>query len=533
MSTYTINTSADGLRYEAKQTSQGASVFIKNAVYAGILTDSALTEVTDIDYPSKHTYTLASLTSSGVTATATTTGNNSLEDGMIVSITGANPSVYNGDWTINATGSAIFTYTLGTATAPASGTILAVGGFSTVPGVVYLHDYMVVQRTDGPIQNSANGDASSWNALSFITPEKEPSNPVVIAKVLDAVASFKEWDTQFFIDGAIPAPASFLVSADAYYLKLGCASADSLVEFDGGIVWMSKRDNLQRSREIHVLNGYTPKKISDASVERILNNDDLSEVHALYLSTAGHQFYVLTLVSSEITIVYDFNTGFWYEWNKLTPGTTQTLYALSQEDGVATAIQPAHGLNDGDPVTIAGANQSGYNGLQDNISVVDANTFTFPVDEDTVSPATGTATATGYMSSYYPIVAYATYQNLDLGLGKSDGVIYSFDVDSYQDDGDPIDVKCRLPNWNGGTPHNKVVNRGQVVGDQVDANVMVRYSDDDYQTYSTYRPQNLNVPTSKLTRLGMTQKRGYEFRHTGNTEFRADSWDQEQTVEIL
>ena len=532
MSTYTIQTSETGLRYEAKQTSQGGSVFIKNAVVAYKLTSSAFTEITDVDYPSKHTYLLASLTSSGVTATATTTGANSLEDGMIVTITGATPSTYNGSWTINATGSTTFEYNLGTATAAASGSINAVGGFSTVPGVVYLDDYMFVQRTTGPICNSDNSDITAWNALAFITPEKEPSNAVAIAKSLNYLVAFKEWDTEFFYDAAVAAPASPLAVVDSSYLKLGCASADSVVEFDGGIVFMSKRDNLQRSREIHVLNGLTPKKVSDASVERLLNADDLTTVYGLYLSTAGHQFYVLTLVDTEITLVYDFNTGFWYCWTILSAQSPLTLSSLTQSGGTATATKVAHGYLDGDPVTIAGANQAGYNGTF-NITLVDANTFTYAVDSATVSPATGTITSTGYDESYFPAVAYATYQNLDLVLHESDGTIYSLEIDSYQDNGMPINVHLRLPNWQGGTHHNKVVNRGQLIADNVDSNVLVRYSDDDYNTFSTYRAQDLSVPTSKLTRLGMTQMRGYEFRHTDNTAFRAAEWEQEQTVSVL
>ena len=149
---------------------------------------------------------------------------------------------------------------------------------------------------------------------------------MAIAKSLNYMAAFKEWDTEFFyVDVNASSPGSPLSPVDSAYLKLGCATAMSIVEFDGGIIFMSKRDQTQRSREIHVLNGLTPKKISTAEVERLLNADTLATVYALYLSTAGHQFYVLTLKTLGITIVYDFNTGMWFQWTFLTAQAPKSL----------------------------------------------------------------------------------------------------------------------------------------------------------------------------------------------------------------
>jgi hypothetical protein len=148
---------------------------------------------------------------------------------------------------------------------------------------------------------------------------------VAIAKSLNYLVAFKQWDTEFFYDAANASPGSPLGTVDSSYLKLGCATAQSIVEFDGGIVFMSQRDGQQRSREIHVLNGLTPKKVSTAEVERLLNGDDLATVYALYLSTGGHQFYVLTLVTLAITIVYDFNGGGWYVWTLLTAQAPKSI----------------------------------------------------------------------------------------------------------------------------------------------------------------------------------------------------------------
>jgi hypothetical protein len=336
------------------------------------------------------------------------------------------------------------------------------------------------------------------------------------------LVAFKQWDTEFFYDAANSAPGSPLGVVDSAYLKLGCATADSIVEFDGGVVFMSKRDQSQRSREIHVLNGLTPKKISTPEVERILNGDDLATCYALYLSTAGHQFYVLTLKTSAITIVYDFNNGLWYEWSFLTIQGTKSVTALTSSDGTATATVTAHGYSDGDPILIAGADQADYNGTF-NISVVDANTFTYQVAEGITSPATGTITSAGYTESYFPAVSYATYNNLDLVLHESNGIIYSLDPDTYDDNGVPINFSIRTPPWDGGNLDRKQFVRARLVGDIETGTALIRRTDDDYNTYSKYFPLPLSDYEGDQLTDGQARRRAWDIKYTSTTPARFEA----------
>ena len=532
MTTYNISTATANLRFQMKQTAQGGAVFVKNPVVAYRLTSSAMVEITDIDYPSHHTYSLSSLTHSPATSTATfrSTTSTSLVSGMSTVIWGASQGAYNVTTLITVVDVTTFTYTVTSSpVSPATpvSSIFARGGKTTVPGCVYLDDYMFVQDVNGPIQNSDNLDISSWNALAFITPDKEPSNPVAIAKSLNYLISFKEWDTEFFEDAGIAAPASPLATVQSAYLKLGCASAYSVVEFDGGVVFMSKRDQLQRSREIHVLNGLTPKKVSTPEVERLLNADGLTTTYACYLATAGHQLYTLTLKETSTTIVYDFNNGFWYEWSFLTALTSSVLTTLTSVDLLATATLSTHGYSDGDPVTIGGAIQGAYNGTF-SISRVDANTFTYQITSFPASPATGTVTSVGYSESYFPAVAYANFQNLDLVLHETNGIIYSLDPDTYLDNGVPINVHVRLSPWDGGNNRHKMISRLRAIGDRINTNLQVRYSDNDSSTYSAYRSIDLSVESAQLTRLGSTRRRVYELRHTDNTALRLENIEQDE-----
>jgi hypothetical protein len=528
MTTYNITTPIADLPFEMKQTFAGEFVFVKNPYVAYLLDNTGFNLITDTDYPSYHSYAVTSITRSGSTATVTTTGTNTLEVGNTVVISGAVETAYNGTFTITGitTPGSVFTYTVsGTPATPATGTINAYGGWTTVPGIVYLDDYIFVGRVDGEIQNCNRAAFTVWDALDFFTPDKEPSLLVRIAKSLNFLVAFKTWDTQFYYNADVAPPGSPLLEQESAYLKLGCAAAYSVVEFDGGIVFVSQRDQLQRSREVHVLNGLTPKKISTPNVERILNESTLAGIKSLYLSTAGHQLYVLTMPDVELTLVYDFNNGFWYQWTYLTLQSSQSVISLTSEGTTATASVEDHGFSDGDPVLIAGATPDAYNGIV-NVTVIDDNTFTYTV-ADTTSPATGTITASGYDESYFPAVAYATYQNLDLVLHETNGILYALDTDTFSDTDAPINVLLRLAPWDGGNKYRKTFSHIRAVGDLTESDVLIRHSNDDYETWSTYRKQSMASQYSMLRKLGQGRRRAWEMRHTADTAGRWEALDQD------
>ena len=71
--------------------------------------------------------------------------------------------------------------------------------------------------------------------------------------------------------------------------------------------------------------------------------------------------------------------------------------SITQSSGTATVTHTAHGLDTNDYVVIRGAQPDGYNKVA-QITVSDANTYTYTVDSGLSSPATGTP-----ISSYAPI----------------------------------------------------------------------------------------------------------------------------------
>ena len=476
----------------------------------------ALTLITDTDYPGKHTYAVTSITRTSNTATVTTTATNALSTGMSVVISGAVQTDYNGTFVITVTGGTTFTYTVAnTPTTPATGTITAYGGKTTVPGIVYLDGYFFVMDDDARIYNSALGDGSSWGGLDFLTAEKEPGGGVAIAKSQNYIIAFKEWSTEYFYDAA-NATGSPLSPVDNGFTLVGCANGYSVTNLDGTLFWMSQTK--QKGRSVHMMSSLQTAQISTPDIERILNADDLATVHSYGVKIGGHAFYILTLVTSNITLAYDIISKSWSQWSSLTlNGSSKSVSSITRSGTTATVTtSTAHGLSDGDPVKIAGADQSDYNGIF-QIQYLTTTTFTIEVANSPTTPATGTITATGYTETYFKYTKYAHCDGRDLVLHESDGHLYELDEDVYQDAGIPINVLIRTGKMDGDSTKYKVMGKIEVIGNKVASTAMVRWSDDDYVTNSAYRIVDLDMPRSQIRRCGNFRRRSIDVRHIDNT----------------
>jgi hypothetical protein len=389
---------------------------------------------------------------------------------------------------------------------------------TTVPGIVYLDDYYFVMTPAAEIFNSELGNPASWTALAFISAEVEPDSGKGIAKWQNYLVAFGEWTSELFYDAGVAPPASPLQRVSNSVQQIGCVNGRSIAEVDGGLMWIGQ--SRSKGRSIYaVRESFNPQRISTDDIDRILDLDDMATVYAWSGKIDGHRFYVLTLVDSAITLACDVDQGLWYQWSTLTAQASKSVTALTQSNGVATATVTAHGYSDGDPVTIAGANQSGYNGLK-AITYVDANTFTLPVDSATVTPATGTITSVGYDESYFLGNFYAAAGGKNLIMSGLDGSVYELDKTLLDDNGVPIKFNIRTPKYDADNDKFKTQSRLELIGDKVSSTAYVRWSDDDYVTNTKFRPVDLSAKRSAIRRCGDFFRRSYEIQHISPTAVR-------------
>lgn len=389
---------------------------------------------------------------------------------------------------------------------------------TTVPGLVVLDTYFFVMTPQGQIFNSAILDPTTWNPLSEIAMQNEPNGGVAIAKLGPFVVGFGQWSTEFFYDNSNPSPASPLAAQTTLPFDVGCAAGESVREMQGNIIWIGQTK--VEGQGIYMFQNYTPTRISTAFVDRILQADPLTNISAFNVDASGYSLYILTLHSSNLTLIYNFTTQMWDVWTSSTASLQTTISALvSDPYGLVSAGATAHGLSDGDPVTVTGAANGSYNGLQ-NAMVTGPNSFQYLLPANPGVNA-GTAIATGYVENCFSPIASAQIRDLDYLQDPTNGQIYTQNLGNYSDLTNPINVHIITERWDGDTSEWKYCRRISVLGDIVASNCMVAYTDNDYQSYTLFRTMVMNQgQRATIAPAGRFRRRAFHIRHTAFTAFR-------------
>ncbi len=405
---------------------------------------------------------------------------------------------------------------------------------ATVRGVAYLDGTFYVMDTTGTIYGSEVNDPTTWTALNVIAASSEPDAATALVKVNQYVVAFGRYTTQFFYNAgnAIGSPLSPVSNGTALY---GCANGNSVGYIEGTLFFVSQAkaqgQAFAAGLQVGTLNGMNYSSISTDSIERVLNADGCTTCYGSNIMVLGHKFYLLTLPDSSVTLAFDVETRLWSRWTTLTAGTAVTLTSLTSAANVdgttatATAtVSGGHGFADGDVITIAGAGQAAYN-VTVNITVTSTTVFTYQVASIPVTPATGTITATGYTSSYFPLICGCNFGTTQIMQHLGNGGMYEITESTYTDISAPIDAHIRTARLDGDTNQQKFLSWMDLITDRSAYYALVRYTDDDYQTYSKYRRVLLSGDRSRLNRQGYFKRRAFEIRVTDNAAFRMQGLD--------
>lgn len=182
----------------------------------------------------------------------------------------------------------------------------------TVPGVVTLDETTYVMDSSGTIYGSDIGNPFTWQALNFVTAEYESDPAVAIAKTQNYVVALKQNTTQFFYDTGAPFGSPLAPVSNAN-IRVGCVSAGSVVQMDNTLVYVAQ--TFQAGRSVVMLNGFSPIKISNPNIDRILDSYGFYTFYGMNIKSGGHDFYVLNLTDTNgTTLVYDFVEKEWHIW---------------------------------------------------------------------------------------------------------------------------------------------------------------------------------------------------------------------------
>lgn len=428
----------------------------------------------------------------------------------------------------------------------AAGTAVVLAGWlpvTTVPGVANLDSYIFVLDTAGRIWNSNLNTPLIGNPLNFISGSLQAEPGVYITRLYNYIASMCQFSTTFYYDAGNTPPGSPLLPNYSSVVNVGCACDNSVVTTENTMFWIGQ--TRQKGRSVYTMNALTPQKISDQYIDKILNADPLvsSTVYSYFIKINGHAFYVLTLIASNCTLVFDVSAGAWHRWSSTALGTSRVASNayLDQTTGFVNVVLPGHGFTNGTVLQLTSTNTSAtYLGtvvprIIDNntfsyipgvsagfggINSTTINTYTINAEPNrpvgsTTGPALGTLTVTPYLQNYFNQVMYANANNTDYLLGLNDGNLYAMTENVGDDNGMFIYALMRTQADDFGSNAQKFYGAAEVIADKISDVAYLGYSDDDFISFGLFRQVNLMADRSKLERCSSARRRAWALLYIG------------------
>ena len=211
------------------------------------------------------------------------------------------------------------TYTVSTSQTIASETLYALnftqipssdGAFSGGNTVDTVDNYFVYNRP-GTQQFGASDPLSPISqSTSFASKDGSPDNLVSIIVDHREVFLLGEASSEVWIDvGAVPFPFQRIPGTSTQH---GIAAVYSMARLANSFAYVSRNNRGQGM--IVQMNGYIPQRISTHAVENTLVNQYIDDAIAYTYQLEGHECYVVTFPTIDLTWVYDSTTQMWHKW---------------------------------------------------------------------------------------------------------------------------------------------------------------------------------------------------------------------------
>jgi hypothetical protein len=192
--------------------------------------------------------------------------------------------------------------------------IPGVNGFpaQTVPGFVFLNGFTYVMDITGNIWETATqNQVANWGVLAFIQAATDADIGVQLARQLIYVVAVKQWTTQFFYDAGNPTGSSLSPVPGAQY-SFGCVSSDTFQDLDGVLFWATQ--SKKGTNRIVKMENLNAEFVSNTAVERQLDLSPQNEFYSWCYQHAGHRWYGISNLTTNVTMVYDIGEKLWYLW---------------------------------------------------------------------------------------------------------------------------------------------------------------------------------------------------------------------------
>jgi hypothetical protein len=221
---------------------------------------------------------------------------------------------------------------LGTGTGGVGTYTLSVASTVAVGVTMYAINFSVLPSTDGAFSGGNTCDivdnyfvydrpnSQQWGASNLLSPissntsysSKDGAPDNLVALIVDhrEVYLMGEASSEVWVDvGAVPFPFQRIPGTSTQH---GIAAEFSLARLGNSFAYVSRNNRGQA--QIMQMNGYMPTRISNHAVENSITNKTIDDAIAWTYQLEGHEVYVVSFPTLELTWAYDSTTAMWHKW---------------------------------------------------------------------------------------------------------------------------------------------------------------------------------------------------------------------------
>jgi len=184
------------------------------------------------------------------------------------------------------------------------------GAFTGGDKVVTVDNYFVYNRPGSQQFAASTALSTATPALSFSAKDGSPDNLVTLINVNRELFLLGETSSEVWQDvGNFPFPFQRIPGANT---QRGCAAKYSVARLGETFAFLSQ--DIRGQGMIVVANGYSFERISTHAVEQSILGQTINDAKAWSYQIEGHEFYVITFPTINLTWVYDMMTARWHKW---------------------------------------------------------------------------------------------------------------------------------------------------------------------------------------------------------------------------
>lgn len=221
---------------------------------------------------------------------------------------------------------------LGTGTGGAGTYILSGGSLTLFSRTIYAEQFSTLPTTDGAFQGGVVVDVNDnyfiynrpnsqqfavsdilspiTQALSFGSKFTSPDNLVSLVASNGQLYLLGEKSSEVWQDqGTFPLAYQRIPGSAT---QQGIVAPFSVARVGNAFAYVSQ--NIRGQNQIVYMNGYIPQRISTHAVENTLLDQYTADAIAYTYQLEGHEVYVVSFPTIDITWAYDFTTSLWHKW---------------------------------------------------------------------------------------------------------------------------------------------------------------------------------------------------------------------------